>query len=125
MLLKQGGKTIKLAIKKKNLFILNIQILGKTMLVKERRKPTKFFSKNPQIKFWHRRLGHISNAKIVGASKLTDSINISEEDHIEEEFSSNFEKDNERENLELPTTMLIVASASRDDSDNCEKTYVE
>ena len=33
MVLKQKGKTIRLAIRTKNLFILNTQILGKTMLV--------------------------------------------------------------------------------------------
>ncbi len=83
MVLKQRGKTIGLATKRKNLFILN-QIPGKTMLIKGRGRPTYLLSKNLQIRLWHRRLGHASNVRVVGASKLIDGIEISREDHTKE-----------------------------------------
>lgn len=50
MVLKERGKIIGLATKRKNLFILNIQISGKTMLFKERGKLTYFLGKNIQIR---------------------------------------------------------------------------
>lgn len=80
MILKQGGKTIGLVTRKKNMFIPNTQIPGKTMLVKGRGRPTYLLSTNPQIKFWHRRLRYASNAKVVGTSKLTNGIDIKIED---------------------------------------------
>lgn len=54
------------------------------MLVKEGRRSTYFLSKNLQIKLWHRRFGYTSNARVVGAFKLTNKIDILGKDYIEE-----------------------------------------
>lgn len=80
ILLRQGGKIIGLTIKKKNLFIFNTQLSGKSMLVKDRNKPIYLVSKNSHIRLWHRRLGYTRNARVVEASKVTDEIDIIIED---------------------------------------------
>ena len=50
MVLKQKGKTIGLATRRKNLFILKTQTTpSKTMLVKSRGRPTYQLSSNPQV----------------------------------------------------------------------------
>ena len=126
MVLKQRRKIIGLVIKRNNLFIFNIQIPGKTILVKRRGRSTYLFSKNPQISLKHRRLGYVSNTRVVGASKLTDEIDILGEVHIEEQLSSDFEKDEEGENSKLPTMIIIIAtSISGDDLNNFKETCVE
>ena len=77
MVLKQEGKTIGLATRRKNLFILNTQTApSKTMLVKGRGRPTYRLSSNPQIRLWHQRFGHASNARVIQASKLVDGIDL-------------------------------------------------
>lgn len=58
------------------------------------------------------------------AFKLTDGIDISGENYTEKQLSSNSKEDDEGKNLELPTTMPMVASTSGDDLNNFEKTYV-
>lgn len=101
MVLRQGGKIIELTIRKKILFVLNIQLSGKSILMKDRDRPTYLVSKNPQIKLWYKRLGYIYNARVIEASKLTDGIDIMIKDSqqkIEEQFSSNSGKEMENEN---------------------------
>lgn len=62
---------IKLAIKRKNLFVLDICILlDKAMLAKKRGRPTNLFSKNPQIRLWYQQLGYTSNSGVLKVSKL-------------------------------------------------------
>lgn len=57
---------------------------------------------------------------------LTDEINILGKSHIEEQFTSNFEKDEEKENSELPTRMLmIIANTSGNNISNFEESYIE
>ena len=58
-------------------------------------------------------------------SNWTDGIDILAEDHIEKQLSSDSEKDDEKNNLELPTAMLMIANTSKDDPNNFEKTYVD
>ena len=48
------------------------------MLVQSRGLPTYLLSSNPQIRLWHRQLGHISNARVVQVSKLVDRIDLKE-----------------------------------------------
>lgn len=48
------------------------------MLVQGRGRPTYLLSSNLQIRLWHRRLGHASNAKVIQASKPVDGINLGE-----------------------------------------------
>ena len=125
IVLKQGEKTIGLVTRTKNLFILHIHTSGKTMLVKIRERPTYLLIKNFQIRLWHRRLEHVSNAGVIWVSKLNDGIDISGEDYKKEQLSFDFEKDDKEENLEFLTKIPIVASISRSNSDNFEWTYVE
>lgn len=50
-------------------------------------------SKNPQIKLWHRRLGHTSNAKVVEVAKFNNRIDIAiKNDHITKNLSFDSEK---------------------------------
>lgn len=41
-----------------------------------RGRPTHFISKNKKIRIWHRRFGHVSNARVVKTSKLVDGIDL-------------------------------------------------
>lgn len=69
--------------------------------MKKRSRSTYLLSKNPRIRFWYQQLGHLSNARVVEAFKLTDRIDITIEksQQIQEEpFSSNFKVDNEDKN---------------------------
>lgn len=73
------------------------------MLSKERGRPIYLLSKNLQIRLWHQQLGHLSNAKVIEAFKLTDKIDImiEESEQIQEKpFSSNFEINNKDKNSE-------------------------
>ena len=51
--------------RRKNLFIFDTRqsATSKATLVKEKDRPTYLISKNSQIRLWHRRLGHTSNAR--------------------------------------------------------------
>ena len=50
MVLKQGGSTLGVASRYKNLFVLETGSKAKAMLVKRRGRPTYLLSKNPQIR---------------------------------------------------------------------------
>lgn len=76
MVLKQGGSTLGIANRHKNLFIHETDSKAKAMLMKRRGRPTYLLSKNPQIRLGHRQLGYASNARVVEASKLTKGIDI-------------------------------------------------
>lgn len=65
MILKQEGKTIGIATRRKNLLILNTQILSKTILVKGRGRLIYQFSSNLQIWLWQRGFGHFSNTRVI------------------------------------------------------------
>ena len=75
MILKQGGKTIGSVIRKQNLFVLDIQISG-AILVKRKGILIYLVNKNSQIKLRHKELGYASYGRVVKASKLTNSIDI-------------------------------------------------
>ncbi len=96
MILKQGGSTIGLAERHKNLFILETKLGDKAMLVRGRGRPTYLLSPNPQIRLWRRRLGHASNARVIQASKLVDGIDLGEvSGPVDEPRSSDSEPDND------------------------------
>ena len=63
--------------RRKNLFVLNTQTCdNKAMLIKGRRRLIYLLSKNSQIRLWHRWIEHISNTRVMEASKHTDDIDI-------------------------------------------------
>ena len=74
------------------------------MLVKGRRRPTYLLSKNLQIRLWHRKLGHASNMRVIGVSRLTDGIYIDDQSR-EGQLSSNSEDEEDLESLS--TTILL------------------
>ena len=76
MVLKQGGSILGIANRHKNLFVLETGSKAKAMLVRERGRSTYLFNSNPQIRLWHCRLGHASNARVIQASKLIDGIDL-------------------------------------------------
>ena len=93
--MKQEGKTIGLATKKKNLFILNTHIApSKTILVKGRGRLIYQLSSNPQVRLWHWRFGHASNKRVIQASKLVDKIDLGETGPVDEPPSSDSKSSN-------------------------------
>ena len=76
MILKQERKIIRSVMKKKNLFVLDIPFLPRTILVKERGRLMYLLNKNLQIKLWYRQVRYVLNAKFVETSKITDGIKI-------------------------------------------------
>ena len=96
IILKQGGSTIGVARRYKNLFILKTGLKHKAMLVQGRGRLTYLLSSNPQIRLWHRRLSHASNARVIQASKLVDGIDLGEAIGPDNKlYSSDSEPDNE------------------------------
>ena len=92
IVMKQEGKTIGLATRRKNLFILNTQIgPSKTMLVKDRGRSTYRLSSNQQVWLWYRRFGHASNARVIQASQLVDGIDLEKTGPVDKTHSSNSE----------------------------------
>ena len=65
MVLKKGGEIIGSATRKRNLFILDTSTPLKTILVRDRGRPTYLLNSNPQIRLWYRRIGHASNTSVV------------------------------------------------------------
>ena len=81
MIFKREDSTNEVALRHKNLFVLNTDtdLSGdKTMLMRGRGEPIYSLSSNPQIRLWHHRLGHASNTRVIQISKLVDGINLRE-----------------------------------------------
>ena len=96
MILKQRGSIIGVARRYQNLFILETGLKDKAMLVQRKGQLIYLLSSNPQIRLWHRGLGHASNARIIQASKLVDKIDLGEAIGPDNElYSSDFEPDDE------------------------------
>lgn len=73
----QDGILIAHARKDWNLFILDLTTPGKVMQVNVkvmmttgRGRPTHLVSRIKKVRIWHKRFGHVSNARIIRASKL-------------------------------------------------------
>lgn len=85
MILMRNGKVIARAKRDQNLFTLNLAQPGKAMTVINKkskamaitrwRQPTHLVSQNKCIRLWHYQLAHVSNARVVKASRLVDGIN--------------------------------------------------
>ena len=97
------------ATRKKNFFILDTQTPSrKMMLVKSQGQPTYLLSNNLQIRLWHRRLRHTSNARVVEAFKLNDGIDITiEDDLLTENLSSDLGIDDKDKCKYLGQTLTI------------------
>ena len=83
MTLMRGNKTIARAKRSHNLFTLDLPMPGqimsaisRAMAITSRGRPTHLVNKNKRIRLWHRRLAHVSNAQVVRASKLVESIDL-------------------------------------------------
>lgn len=86
MTLMRHGKVIAQAKRTRNLFTLELAHPGKAMAmtiqskatqamaITERGRPTHLVSQNKRIRLWHRRLTHVSDARVVRAAKLVDGI---------------------------------------------------
>ena len=53
---------------------------ARAMAITGRGRPTHLVSQNKRIRLWHRRLVHVSNARVVRASKLVDDISLDQDD---------------------------------------------
>ena len=109
------------------------------MLVKSQGWPTYLFSKNPQIRIWHKRLGYASNAKVRKTSKLKDGIEITIKDNLSiENLSFNSGIDDKDKCKDLGQTLiandkherffLLMAIINDYDNSEIEKlfdTYIE
>ena len=81
--LMRGNKTIVRAKRSHNLFTLNLampgqimSVISRAMAITGRGRPTHLVSKNKRIRLWHQQLAHISNTRIVRASKLVEGIDL-------------------------------------------------
>lgn len=97
------------------------------MLVKARKRLTYFLSKNLEIKFSYRKLGHRLNTRVVGIFKLTDEIDIIKDgqQNIREQCSSKSKEDEKEENSEFATIMLLTTSISDVTPNDFEETYIK
>ncbi len=53
---------------------------ARAMTITGRGRPTHLVSQDKRIRLWHRRLAHVSNARVVRASKLVDGISLDQND---------------------------------------------
>lgn len=65
IILRQGEKSIRLASRFKYLFILDIEITDKTMIIQEKRCLTELQSQNLYIRLWHHHFWYANTLKIV------------------------------------------------------------
>lgn len=129
---------IRLAIRRKNLFIFDTHTPpGKIILFKGRSKSTYLLSKNPQIKLWYQQLRYTSNIRVVKAFKLIDGIAITIKDSQQiqkKSFFSDFKNDNKNKNSELSpasdipsilATMLLnkITSIGINSNDSIDQLY--
>ena len=84
MTLMRGGRTIARSKRSYNLFTLDLAMPGqimsainRAMAITGRGRPTQLVSKNKRIHLWHQQLAHVSNARVVRASKLVEGIDLS------------------------------------------------
>ena len=122
MFLKQGGNIIRSASRQKNLFVVDTKSTGKAMIIQRRGRPTYLQSYNLKIRLWHQYFGHVSNARIIQASKLVDGINLNEEELTnanEEQNTSSGSKNNE--NVDFDTEKAILIHKAIDVNDETEQ----
>ena len=126
IILKQGGSHIGLAMRNKNLFILETKS-EKAMLVRGRDRPTYLLSPDLQTRLWHRRLGHASNARVAQASKLVDGINLGEASRqIDESYSSDSELNNNSDkDIDTCTPIHKTTEQISEEVEELCKAYIE
>ena len=119
MTLMKEGKVIAQAKRNQNLFTLDRASLGQTMsakamAVKGRGRPTHLVSQNKRIRIWQQRLAHVSNARVVKASKLVDGIDLGpadrEYDPAEVLIDSDNSETSDSEAIDPPRTAQAVES---------------
>lgn len=106
------------------MFILNTQIPGKIILVNSKEKPTYLFSKNLQIRHWHRNLEYALNTKIIAACRLIDKIDIINNHQLAEQqlFSYSKEKEKDKNSEFFSITMLLkITNMTNDNLNNFEE----
>lgn len=100
MLLIQDGKLIENAKRNKNLFLIDLVMIGKIIQVKKianittttgQERQTHLVSCSKKVRVWQRKFGDSSNAIITYASKLLIKMNDFNFNHNKEEIYSNFE----------------------------------
>lgn len=95
IILNQEKSIIGLAVRHKNLFILEINLKDKVILVQEKNCPTYLFSSNSQIRLQHYCFSYATNIRVVQAFKLIDKIDIGKVlKLVNKSYSSNSEPDN-------------------------------
>ena len=148
MTLMRNGKIIAQAKRDRNLFTLElaqpgramatikaVSILPKAMAIQGRGRPTHLVSQNKRIRLWHRRLAHISNGRVVRASKLVDGIQLGHDDDkeynpaevlIDSDDSDASDASDSEEPLKMPSGMeakptTVVCQTKIEDPDILDK----
>ncbi len=148
MTLMRNGKVIAQAKRDRNLFTLElaqpsramatiktISMQPKAMAIHGRGRPTHLVSQNKRVRLWHRRLAHISNARVVRASKLIDGIDLGRDgnegydpaevlidsDNSDASSASDFEEVPTMPSGAEATQAAIVSQAKTDDADILDK----
>lgn len=100
MILKKIGNINGSVDQKKNLFILDIEDNAvKIMITQEKGKPIYLLSKDPEMRLYHCRFAHASNAHIVQAPKLVNGMNLLDANignSNNDRFFSNSKKDDRK-----------------------------
>lgn len=114
MTLMRGGRTIACSIRSHNLFILDLAMPGqimsaisKAMVITDQGQPTHLISKNKRFCLWHLQLAHVSNARVIRASKLVKSIDLGlAKEYIPTEVFVDLENsDNSEDNSRVKPTL--------------------
>lgn len=134
----RNGEIIALARRERNLFVLDLAHPGramatisqKAMVITGRGWLTHLVSQNKQIRLWHQRLAHVSNARVVRGAKLVDGINLDIKDKgydpaevtIDSDDSNMSDSDTDSDlhidNLPNTQPALEVAYATKANKDN-------
>ncbi len=117
MTLRRNGKIVANAKRERNLFTLNLAapnqaMSAKAMAIGGKGQPTHFVSQNKQIRLWHRPLVHVSNARVVRASKLLDGVDLGPDNKEYDQAEVFIDSDNS-DNPDvrpLPVPELLVKS---------------
>lgn len=125
MTLMRGGKIMAHAKRSHNLFTLDSAMPGqvmsaRAMAITGQGRPTYLVSKNRRIRIWHRQLAHVSNARVVRASKLVDGIELGPTKEYDptkvlvdsEELDDSEDDDSRTDPVSVPTSRKVTALGS-------------
>ena len=125
MTLIRGGRTIARAKKSHNLFTLDLAMPGqimsaisRAMAITGRGRTTHLVSKKKRIRLWHRRLAHVSNARVVKASKLVEDIDLGPAKKYDptEVFVDSEDSDNSEDDSQAESTLVQQHTSEKVDS---------